>query len=32
MKEPCSYTNVEGSDVMRDRHVNTIQARIQFKF
>ena len=27
-----SYTNVEGSDVMRDRHVNTIQARIQFKF
>lgn len=27
-----SYTNVEGSDVMRNRHVNTIQARIQFKF
>lgn len=27
-----SYTNVKGSDVMENRHVNTIQARIQFKF
>lgn len=27
-----SYTNVNGSDVMHDRHVNTIQARLQIKF
>lgn len=27
-----SYTNVTGSDAMRNRHVNIIQARIQFKF
>lgn len=27
-----SYTDVKGSDVMGNRHVNTIQARIQFKF
>lgn len=27
-----SYTNVWGSDVMCDRHVNIVQARIQFKF
>ena len=27
-----SYTDVRGSSVQRDRHVNTLQARVQFLF